>query len=240
LKHHPRLTDEQINACNRYTAVSHVSRPDGQQQVAAINSFPVFDDPQQRSVAFYLGLQTAVLQRGWLSQVLASLADDFRCAVPVLDAQSAHLPSRWGDAELQVMFAEVTQANYRARQPDPHGIVIHLSKPSDRGQGSFVIVRNDLEHPFYGNGLSITLALPEEFGVSREQLERRGLEWNRREARSILPTPCIGAWSSMLGRSQMQHQCFLPNLIYAPGLGQCALGSTLNRWAACDQEGEPV
>ena len=101
-------------------------------------------------------------------------------------------------------------------------------------------MRNDVAHAFYGNGLSITLVLPEEPGTDREQLERRALEWNRREVVSIMPTPCVGAWSSVLGKAQMQHQCFIPNVIYAPGIGYWLLEGTMQRWALSGEPGEPV
>jgi len=240
LKDRPRLTDEQINTCNRYAGLSLMSRQPGQPEVMAANALTVYDDPVQRSQALYLGRQVAVLQRTWLSQVLGALEDDFRRGVAVLDPLSAREPSRWADKELESMLKAVIEADHRARQSDSHGFVIHLSKTKVRGQGSFVIVRNDFVHPFYGNGLSVTLVLPEESGVSREQLELRALEWNRREALSIMPTPCIGAWSSVFGRSQMQHQCFVPNVIYSLGIGQWVVDGTIQRWAVSGDPGESV
>ena len=138
------------------------------------------------------------------------------------------------------MFEGIIDAQHRARRPDVHGILIHLSKTRVRGEGSFVVVRNDVAHPFYGNGLSVTLVLPEEPGVSQEQLEVRALAWNRREALSIMPSPCIGAWSSLLGQPQMQHQCFVPNVLYAPGIGQLVLESAIQRWAVSGEPDTPV
>lgn len=241
LKDRPRLTDEQINACNRFAGMSLMTRQNGQPQVMAVNSFTVYDDPAQKQQALYLGLQTAVLQRTWLSQVLAGLEDDFRRAIAVLDPETAGKPSMWTDDELTSMYKEAVAAEFKARQPDPHGMVLHLSRTNVRGQGNFLIVRNDIQHPFYGNGLSVTLVLPEEKDVTQEQLEKRCLEWNRRESLSVLPVPCIGAWSSMLGKAQLQHQCFVPNVIYAPGVGKLVLESAVQRWAVSgDDPGKAI
>lgn len=232
LKERPRLTDEQINACNRYAGLSLLTRQNDQPHVMAVNAFTIYDDAAQRQQSLYFALQAAVLQRTWLSQVLAGLEDDFRRAIEVVDPESASKPSAWTIDEVAGMFRIVTSTDHPARQNDPNGFVIHLSKqPKVRGQGSFVVVRNDVAHPFYGNGLSVTLVLPEEQGLSKEQIDARALAWNRREALSIMPTPCIGAWSSRPGRSQMQHQTFLPNVIYAAGIGQVVIDTAVERWA---------
>jgi len=240
LKNRPRLTDGQVNACNRYAGLSFLSRASGPQEVMSANSFTVYDDPVQRSQMLYLALQTAVLQRTWQSQVLTALEDDFRQPVGVLDPQSAAMSSNWTDEELASMFRSAIDGELNARQPDAHGVLIHLSKSKVRGQGSFVIVRNDLPHPFYGNGLSVTLVLPEEKGVSQEEFASRALAWNRREALSVMPTPCVGAWSSMLGRPQMQLQCFVPNVVYAAGVGQLVLDSAIQRWAVSGETDVPL
>ena len=232
LKDRPRLTDELINACNRFAAMSLLTRQSGQQQVMAVNSFTIYDDAVQRSQALYLGLQTTVLQRTWLSQVLTALEDDFRRAVAVVDPRTACQPSAWCEDEIRGLYEELIAAHFRVRQPDSCGLVLHLSRAAVRGQGSFIIVRNDVSHPFYGNGLSVSLVQPEEQGVDQEDFERRCLEWNRRASLSVLPVPCMGAWSSMFGRSQLQHQVFVPNVIYAPGVGRLVLECAVQRWAA--------
>jgi hypothetical protein len=228
LKDRPRLTDEQINACNRFAAMSHMTKHNDQPQVMAANTFTIFDDPVQRAISLYVGLQTAVAQRTWLTQVLAGLEDDFRRPVKMFDPSSGTQPSRWHPEEIADLLNGAIEKGYRGRLIDPNAMLLALVRKP--GQGSLVLVRNDVVHPFYGNGLSVTLTLPEESGVIKEQLEQRAIEWNRRESVTVSTGPCVGAWSSRHDKRQMQNICFVPNVFYTPGIGKMVLDTMLQRW----------
>lgn len=230
LKTRPKLSDEQINACNRLAGLSMLTRQKNQQQVMAASSFTIYDDPAQREMAMYLALQTTFLQRSWLSSVLNGLEHDFRKEMIVYDPIGGRAPSRWTNEEMLEIYKELIEAGYKSRLFE-HGIVAVLNKNNVPGEGSFLQIRNDISHPLYGNGLTVTFVLPEEKGVNAAELENRCLAWNLEEAHTILPAPAIGAWFSMYGRAQLQHQVFVPNSVHTPQVGHIVTDSAIQRWA---------
>lgn len=230
LKTQPRLNDEQINACNRLVGLSAVTRQVDQTQVMAASTFTIYDDANQRSEMMYMALQTAVMQRIWLSAVLSGLENDFRRPVQYFDPNTGNMPSKWGNDELAEIYQDLIDGGYKARLTE-NGIVAVLSKNNIRGQGSFLQVRTDLAHPLYGNGLTVTFVLPEEPTATSAELEARCLEWNRQEGLTILPVPSIGAWIAMHGRPQMQYQIFVPNIVHYRNTGKLATDAAIQRWA---------
>jgi hypothetical protein len=230
LKTRPRLSDDSINICNRLVGLSALTRQVNQQQVMASSSFTIYDDPSQRAEMMYLALQAATLQRSWLSSVLSCLEIDFRKPVQYFDPVSGNEPSRWTNDELAEIYHELIEGGYRARLTK-NGIVALLSKTNIRGQGSYLQVRNDIAHPLYGHGLSVTFILPEEQGVTSVDLEVRCLQWNRQEAHTILPVPSIGTWIVTQGRPQMQYLIFVPNVVHYRNIGKLVTDAAIQRWA---------
>jgi hypothetical protein len=246
LKGQPRLTDEQINECNRFAGLSLLTRQHATPQVMAASSFALYDDAAQQSKMRYIGMQAVVLQRPWLSTVLAALENDFRQdfdkSYPMASA-----PSRWSSQELASLAKDLEVAGYKVRVADPNNLIMYLNKSNSGAPNSFLIVTNDYEHPCYGNGLSVSLVLPEEKGVTKEQFDNRCLDWNRRESITILSVPCIGAWSTVIYKPdppggdaatvapkiQLSYRVFVPNMCYVAGLGKLAIESAIHRWAVC-------